>query len=44
MEEPVVSKLSGHVFEKRLIQKHIDANGLCPITNQDLSLSDLIPI
>jgi pre-mRNA-processing factor 19 len=23
MEEPVISKLTGHLFEKRLIEKHI---------------------
>ena len=27
LEEPMVSKLSGHVFEKRIIEKHIDATG-----------------
>ena len=25
MEEPVVSKITGHLFERRLIQKHIEA-------------------
>lgn len=44
MECPVVSKKCGYVFEKRLILKHIEANGLCPISNVELSPSDLIEI
>ena len=44
MEDPVVSKKSGHVFERRLIEKQIEATGLCPVTNLDLSISDLIPL
>jgi len=41
--EPVVSK-HGDIFEKRLIVKHIEANGTCPITNEAMTLEDLIPI
>lgn len=33
MVDPVVSRKSGHVFERRLIEKQIEATGLCPITN-----------
>jgi len=43
-QEPVVSKKSGHVFEKRLIEKHIRSTGACPITKEALSLEDLIPL
>lgn len=44
MEEPVVSKKTGHLFEKRLISKYIESTGECPITHQPLSLEDLIPL
>jgi len=43
-EEPVVSLKSGHLFEKRLIVKHIEACGLCPVTQMPLSLDDLLPV
>ena len=32
LEEPVISKLTGHIFEKRVISKHIESLGTCPIT------------
>ncbi|TGJ86662.1 hypothetical protein E0Z10_g2116 [Xylaria hypoxylon] len=43
-QEPVVSKLSGSVFEKRLIEKYIEENGKDPISGEDLALDDLFPI
>jgi len=43
-EEPVVSLKSGHVFEKRLILKHIKQTGTCPITNADLGAEDLLDV
>jgi pre-mRNA-processing factor 19 len=44
-EEPVVSKKSGHVFEKRLIEKHFSIVGhKCPITSDELNPEDLIPL
>ena len=44
LTEPVVSKKTGHVFEKSLIEKHIEASGQCPITNQPLEMTDLLPL
>jgi pre-mRNA-processing factor 19 len=44
VEVPVISKKSGHVFEKRLIEKHIDATGQCPITGTELTKDDLLEI
>jgi pre-mRNA-processing factor 19 len=42
--EPVVSKL-GHVYERRLIIKHLhDSGGKCPITGAPLAEEDLIAI
>ncbi|KAI1636294.1 cell cycle control protein [Biscogniauxia mediterranea] len=43
-QEPVVSKVSGAVFEKRLIEKYIEENGKDPVTGQDLTLDDLLLI
>ena len=43
-ETPVVSPVSNHVFEKRLIEKFITENGTDPITGDSLSESDLIEI
>lgn len=43
-EEPVVSKKTGAVFEKRLIEKYIEENGKEPITGDELDLEDLLPI
>jgi len=44
LETPVVSTKTGHVFEKRVIEKHIEATGQCPITGQELELSDIVAI
>ncbi|KAK7967317.1 cell cycle control protein [Apiospora aurea] len=43
-EEPVISKISGNVFEKRLIEKWIEENGKDPVTGADLTLDDLLPV
>ncbi|KAA8491226.1 Pre-mRNA-processing factor 19 [Porphyridium purpureum] len=44
-QEPVVSKRTGHVYEKRLIMKHLAASGgLCPHTNERMETSELIAV
>jgi pre-mRNA-processing factor 19 len=44
-EEPVVSRKSGHVFERRLIAKYLaGSGGKCPMTGADLSEDDLIAV
>ena len=43
MIEPVVSK-AGHIFEKALIQKYLSQNQNCPVTNEPLSVEELIPL
>ncbi|CAN0428875.1 unnamed protein product, partial [Ectocarpus sp. 12 AP-2014] len=43
-EIPVVSKKSGHVYEKRLIVKYIDAEGKCPATGEELTADDLLDV
>lgn len=43
-EEPVVSPISGCIFEKRLIKKYISEYGKDPISNEPLEESNLIEI
>lgn len=43
-EEPVFSPKTGHVYEKRLIIKHIDSNGKCPVTKEEISKDDLVSV
>lgn len=43
-ENPVLSPVSNHVFERRLIEKFVSENGTDPITGDVLSESDLIDI
>ena len=43
-KEPVVSIKSGHVYEKKLVAKVIKDTGLCPITNEPLSMDDIVDI
>jgi pre-mRNA-processing factor 19 len=41
---PVVSKKTGHVFEKQLIEKYIETTGKCPITHTELNKEDLVEV
>ncbi|TIA91279.1 hypothetical protein E3P99_01143 [Wallemia hederae] len=43
-QKPVVSAKSGHLFEKRLIDKYITENGKDPISGEQLSSDDLIEL
>ncbi|KAH3668914.1 hypothetical protein OGAPHI_002669 [Ogataea philodendri] len=43
-EEPVVSPKSGHVFEKRVVEKYIQQQGKDPISGESLSVDELIPV
>ncbi|THU69202.1 hypothetical protein C4D60_Mb08t11920 [Musa balbisiana] len=43
-EDPVLSKKSGLLFERRLIEHHIASHGKCPITKEELTMDDLIPV
>ncbi|KAI6183390.1 Pre-mRNA-processing factor 19 [Aphelenchoides bicaudatus] len=43
-EEPVVSPSSGEIFERRLIVKYVEENGLDPVSKTDLKISELVPI
>jgi len=41
---PVVSRKSGQVFEKRLIEAYITEHGKEPVTGEDLSVDDLVQL
>jgi pre-mRNA-processing factor 19 len=43
-EQPVISPVSGHVYEKRLILKYINESGTDPMSNQALSVEQLIDV
>lgn len=43
-DEPVISPLSGCIFEKRLIHKYINEYAKDPITNDPLSIEQLVEI
>jgi len=43
-EDAVVSNKSGHLFERRLIEKYIDNTGKCPVTNEALAKDDLLAV
>ncbi|KAJ3332616.1 hypothetical protein HDU76_013658 [Blyttiomyces sp. JEL0837] len=43
-QEPVISKKTGHVYEKRLILKYIAESGKEPATGDTLTEDDLLPI
>jgi len=41
-EEAVFSPKTGYVYEKRLITKHIDTAGKCPVTKEEITKDDLV--
>jgi pre-mRNA-processing factor 19 len=43
-QDPVISTKSGHVYERRLVQKYIAENGTDPVTGEKLEESDLVSV
>lgn len=44
-EQPVVSRKTGHLYEKRIIEKYLaDHDGKSPFTQEDMSQEDLIAL
>lgn len=44
LRHPMASIKTGHLYEKEVIEKHLNSFPYCPITNQPMSLSDLVEI
>jgi len=44
LNKPVVSKITGHVFEKSMIKKHLQITNQCPITGAELNEVDLLDL
>lgn len=42
--DPVVCTKTGHVFERTLIEKYLDEMGKCPISGQEMTKDDLLPL
>ena len=43
-QDPVISTKSGHLYERRLVQKYITENGTDPVTGDKLEESDLVSV
>jgi hypothetical protein len=44
-EQPVVSRKTGHLYEKRIIEKYLaDHDGKSPFTQEEMTREDLIPL
>lgn len=43
-KEPVVSRKSGSIFEKRVVEEYITTSGKDPITDEPCTLEDLVPL
>lgn len=41
-QEPVISTKTGHLYEKRIIDKHLKAVAKCPVTGVDMTEEDLM--
>jgi pre-mRNA-processing factor 19 len=42
--EPVANRKTGHVYERRLIEKHLLEDGRCPVTGADMAAADLMEL
>ena len=43
-EQAVISPVSGHIYEKRLIEKYIKENGSDPMNGEKLGLEMLVDV
>jgi pre-mRNA-processing factor 19 len=43
-EEPVVCTRSGHLYESKLVLKHVEATGREPVTNEEVTAADFLPV
>ena len=43
-EHPVVSPSSGQIYDRRLIEKYVQENGIDPVSQKPLAVEDLIDV
>lgn len=43
-EQPVISPVSGHIYERRLIEKYIKENGSDPMNGEKLGIEMLVDV
>ncbi len=43
-QDPVVSKTTGHVYERKLIEKYVVDQGKDPMTGEDMSMDDVVSL
>ncbi len=43
-EQPVISQVSGYIYEKRLVLKYLNENGTDPMNGQVLTAENLIEV
>ena len=43
-EQPVISKKTGHIYEKSLLEKHLKITGKCPVTEDDMTMDDVVEV
>ena len=43
-EQPVVSTKSGHIFERSVVEKFVEANSRCPVTGVPMTAEDLVAV
>lgn len=43
-QEPVISVKTGHLFERRLIEKYLKVGNKCPISGVELAETDLLSV
>ena len=43
-DDPVVSKSSGNIYDKSLLEKYLIAEGKCPVTGEEMTMDDVVGI
>ena len=43
-QEPVVSRKTGHLYEKRVLEKHIQEEGRCPVTGEQMGQGEVLSL
>ena len=43
-QEPVISVKTGHLFERRLIEKYLKVGNKCPVSGVELAETDLLSV